>query len=120
LAHLRRNNFIKTLEAKTCPSKCSFKITFQNDDTVSHSIVSAKRDTNARGIGHDFRMFADGRVATGEIPPGESRSVLITDKGFLFLVDLDYAWVRMDVVSFPEVSQSQIIRSVNDARQKGN
>ena len=95
-------------------------LTFQNDDTVSHSIVSAKRDTNARGIGHDFRMFADGRVATGEIPPGESRSIIITDKGFLFLVDLDYAWVRMDVVSFPEVSQSQIIRSVNDARQKGN
>ncbi len=95
-------------------------LTFQNDDDVTHSIVSAKRDTNARGIGHDFRMFADGRVATGEIPPGESRSVIITDKGFLFLVDLDYAWVRMDVVSFPEVSQSQIIRSVNDARQKGN
>ena len=37
-------------------------LTFQNDDTVSHTIVSAKRDTNARGIGHDFRMFADGRV----------------------------------------------------------
>ena len=95
-------------------------ITFQNDDTVSHSIVSAKRDTNARGIGHDFRMFADGRVATGEIPPGESRSVTITDRGFLFLVDLDYAWIRMDLVSFPEASESIVIRSENRWHQKGN
>ncbi len=95
-------------------------ITFQNDDTVSHSIVSAKRDTNARGIGHDFRMFADGRVATGEIPPGESRSVTITDRGFLFLVDLDYAWIRMDLVSFPDASESLVIRSENRWHQKGN
>jgi len=95
-------------------------LTFQNDDTVSHSIVSAKRDTNARGIGHDFRMFADGRVATGEIPPGESRSVTITDRGFLFLVDLDYAWIRMDLVSFPEASESIVIRSENRWHQKGN
>ena len=95
-------------------------ITFQNDDTISHSIVSAKRDTNARGIGHDHRMFADGRVATGEIPPGESRSVTITDRGFIFLIDLDYAWIRMDVVSFPEASESLIIRSENRWHQKGN
>ncbi len=95
-------------------------ITFQNDDTVSHSIVSAKRDTNARGIGHDFRMFADGRVSTGEIPPGESRSITITDRGFLFLVDLDYAWIRMDLVSFPEASESIVIRSENRWHQKGN
>ena len=95
-------------------------LTFQNDDTVSHSIVSAKRDTNARGIGHDFRMFADGRVSTGEIPPGESRSVTITDRGFLFLVDLDYAWIRMDLVSFPEASESIVIRSENRWHQKGN
>jgi len=95
-------------------------ITFQNDDTVSHSIVSAKRDTNARGIGHEHRMFADGRVATGEILPGESKSVTITDRGFLFLVDLDYAWIRMDMVSFPEASESIVIRSENRWHQKGN
>jgi len=95
-------------------------ITFQNDDTVSHTIESAKRDTNARGIGQEHRMFADGRVATGEILPGESKSVTITDRGFLFLVDLDYAWIRMDVVSFPEASESIVIRSENRWHQKGN
>ena len=95
-------------------------LTFQNDDSVSHTIVSAKRDTNARGLGHDHRMFADGRINTGEIPPGENRSVFITDRGFIFLVDLEYPWIRMDMVSFPEAAESQVIRSENRWHQKGN
>jgi len=95
-------------------------LTFQNDDNVAHSIVSSKRDTNARGIGHDFRMFPDGRVNTGEILPGESRSVTINERGFIFLVDPDYLWVRMDVVSFPDASESLVIRSANAWHQKQN
>jgi len=81
--------------------------------------VSAKRDTNARGIGWEHRIFPDGRVNTGEILPGESRSVTINERGFIFLVDPDYLWVRMDVVSFPD-SDSIVIRSENAWRQKGN
>jgi len=95
-------------------------LTFQNDDNVAHSIVSAKRDTNARGIGWEHRMFPDGRVNSGEIPPGESRSVTINEVGFIFLVDPDYLWVRMDVVSFPDASESIVIRSANAWKQKGN
>ncbi len=82
--------------------------------------MSSKRDTNARGIGHDFRMFPDGRVNTGEILPGESRSVTINERGFIFLVDPDYLWVRMDVVSFPDASESLVIRSANAWHQKQN
>jgi len=95
-------------------------LTFQNDDNVAHSIVSAKRDTNTRGIGWEHRMFPDGRVNSGEIPPGESRSVTINERGFLFLVDLKYPWVRMDVVSFPDASESLVIRSANAWKQKQN
>ncbi len=94
-------------------------LTFQNNDDVDHQIVSAKRDTNARGIGWEHRIFPDGRVTSGVIPPGESRSVTINERGFLFLVDPDYLWVRMDVVSFPD-SESLVIRSENAWRQKGN
>ena len=94
-------------------------LTFQNDDNVDHQIVSAKRDTNARGIGHEHRMFADGRITSDVIPPGESKSVTINERGFIFLVDLKYPWVRMDVVSFPD-SESIVIRSENAWRQKGN
>ena len=94
-------------------------LTFQNDDNVSHLILSAKRDTNARGIGHDFRIFPDGRINSGEIPPGESRSVTINEIGFLFLVDPDYLWVRMDVVSFPDI-EPDIIGNPIRHRQQGN
>ncbi len=94
-------------------------LTFQNDDNVAHSIVSAKRDTNARGIGHDFRMFPDGRVNSGEILPGESRSVTINERGFIFLVDPDYLWVRMDVVSFPDI-EPDIIGNPIRHRQQNN
>jgi len=95
-------------------------LTFQNNDDVDHQIVSAKRDTNARGIGWEHRIFPDGRVTSDVIPPGESRSVTINERGFLFLVDPDYLWVRMDVVSFPDASESIVIRSVNPKHQKGN
>jgi len=95
-------------------------LTFQNDDNVDHQIVSAKRDTNARGIGHEHRMFADGRITSDVIPPGESKSVTINERGFIFLVDLKYPWVRMDVVSFPDASESLVIRSANAWRQKQN
>jgi hypothetical protein len=65
-------------------------------------------------------MFPDGRVNTGEILPGESKSVTINERGFIFLVDPDYLWVRMDVVSFPDASESLVIRSANAWKQKGN
>ncbi len=94
-------------------------LTFQNNDNVDHQIVSAKRDTNARGIGHDFRMFADGRVTSEVIPPGESRSVTINERGFIFLVDPNYLWVRMDVVSFPDI-EPDIIGNPFRHRQQGN
>ena len=83
-------------------------ITFQNDDTVSHTILSAKRDTNARGIGHDFRIIPDGRFATNEILPGQSGSMTIDQIGFIFLYDREYPWMRMDVVSFPDKEQDVI------------
>jgi len=94
-------------------------LTFQNNDDVSHTILSAKRDTNARGIGHDFRILPDGRINSGEIPPGESRSVTINERGFLFLVDPDYLWVRMDVVSFPDI-EPDIIGNPFRHKQQNN
>jgi len=94
-------------------------LTFQNNDNVDHQIVSAKRDTNARGIGHDFRIIPDGRVTSEVIPPGESRSVTINERGFLFLVDPDYLWVRMDVVSFPDI-EPDIIGNPFRHRQQNN
>lgn len=94
-------------------------LTFQNNDNVDHQIVSAKRDTNARGIGHEHRMFPDGRIISDVIPPGESRSVTVNERGFIFLVDPDYLWVRMDVVSFPDI-EPDIIGNPIRHRQQNN
>jgi len=81
-------------------------LTFVNDDTVSHSISSGKRDTNSRG-GSPY--IPDGRIASGDILPGKSWSVTLDEIGFIALFDKDYPYMTMDVVVFPDV-ESDILR----------
>lgn len=81
-------------------------LTFINDDTVSHSVSTGKRDTESRaGI-----YIADGRIASGDIQPGKSWSVTIDEIGFYALFDEDYPWMTLDVVVFPDI-ESGVIRS---------
>ena len=83
-------------------------LTFVNEDTVSHSISSGHRDTIGKGGSPNI---VDGRVTTGEIPPGESRSFIIDEIGFYSLFDVDYPWITMDVVVFPDVDSDILHRS---------
>lgn len=81
-------------------------LTFINDDTVSHSVSSGKRDTESRaGI-----YTADGRITSGDIQPGKSWSVTINEIGFYALFDEDYPWMTIDVVVFPDI-ESGVIKS---------
>jgi len=82
-------------------------LTFVNDDTFSHSISSGKRDTNSRG-GSPY--IPDGRIASGDILPGKSWSVTLDEIGFIALFDVDYPYMTIDVVVFPDV-ESDILRS---------
>jgi plastocyanin len=75
---------------------------FKNDDSVSHTIVSATRDTT-RG---ERTPIPDGRFTTGEIPPRETKSIEITEIGFIFLTDPKNTWIKIDITSFPEDSRS--------------
>jgi len=75
-------------------------LTFVNDDIVSHSISSGKRDTNSRG-GSPYTQ--DGRIVSGDILPGKSWSVTLDEIGFIALFDVDYPYMTMDVVVFPDV-----------------
>ncbi len=59
-------------------------LTFVNDDIVSHSISSGKRDTNSRG-GSPYTQ--DGRIVSGDILPGKSWSVTLDEIGFIALFD---------------------------------
>jgi len=85
-------------------------LTFVNDDTFSHSISSGKRDTNSRG-GSPY--IPDGRIASGDILPGKSWSVTLDEIGFIALFDVDYPYMTMDVVVFPDVESDVISRSIS-------
>ena len=89
-------------------------LTFVNNDSVSHSVNTGKRDTK-RGIGEPI---PDGIIASGDIAPGQTWSVKIDKVGFIFLFDKDYPWMTMDIVSFPDVKQDVIRRTGQN--QAGN
>lgn len=109
-------------------------ISFTNEDNVSHRIVSGsgggthsdmiagkicsevRKDLPkgfsfipAGSAGKDCGFTFDGRINTGEIPPGKSVSVTFEEAGFYRLINPDYPWMRIDGYVFPE-SVSQIIR----------
>jgi plastocyanin len=106
-------------------------VTFVNDDTVSHRIVSgiglgsfSRASQGALVIceepqeelpkGFSFAQTGctftfDGRIDTGEIKPGESKTVTFEEAGFYRMIDPKYPWMNIVAYSFPETG-SQIIR----------
>ena len=86
-------------------------LTFVNDDTVSHSISSGKRDTNSRGggTGTVSPYIPDGKIVSGDILPGKSWSVTVDQIGFIALFDKDYPYMTIDVVVFPDI-ESDVIK----------
>jgi len=85
-------------------------LTFVNDDTVSHSVSSGKRDTGS----HGGINIADGRITSGDIQPGKKWSVTINEIGFYSLFDESYPWMTMDVVVFPDIESGVIKKSVSN------
>lgn len=70
-------------------------ITVDNDDGISHSILSGKEV-----IGPDNSYLPDGRISTGVINPGDSVDITFIDRGFYKLYDPDYPWMKMTVYVF--------------------
>jgi len=80
-------------------------ITIVNDDVVSHSILSGTENYGDRYN----RYTEDGRISTGEILPGKSVSVTLSDMGFYRLFDPDYQWMGIVAYVFPN-SDSILIK----------
>ena len=105
-------------------------VTFVNDDTVSHTIVSGtglgQHSRASQGTiticdapveklpeGFSFvpegaeskkcEFSLDGRINSGVLSPGQSVSVTFEDAGFYRIIDPDYPWVSLTVYSFPNV-----------------
>ena len=92
--------------ASTVPGKT---LTFINDDTISHSISSGTRDTSSRaGIN-----IPDNIITSGNILPGKSWSVTMEKIGFYSLFDVDYPWMTMDVVVFPDIESGVLKKSTS-------
>lgn len=82
-------------------------LTFVNDDIVSHSVSSGKRNTEGRAEVNT----ADGKIASGDILPGKKWSVTLDEIGFISLFDVDYPWMTVDVVVFPDIESGVIKKS---------
>src|SRR3970040_2421809 len=106
--YIQQKSFYSTDRISTIPGTT---LTFINDDTVSHSISSGKRDTSSRGGSPNI---ADGKIASRDILPGKKWSVTINEIGFISFFDLDYPWMTMDVVVFPDVDSDIIKRSATN------
>jgi plastocyanin len=109
--YIQQNTLYTPNRVSTIPGTT---LTFVNDDTVSHSISSGKRDTNSRG-GSPYTQ--DGRIVSGDILPGKSWSVTLDEIGFIALFDVDYPYMTMDVVVFPDV-ESDILKGKIDANPR--
>ena len=117
-ANLKEHNYI---HQETVPSLRFYSLdrasiapgstlTFINDDTISHSVSSGKRNAgSSSGIN-----TVDGRITSGDILPGKKWSVTINEIGFYSLFDKDYPWMTMDVVVFPDVESGFIKKSTSN------
>ncbi len=105
--YIQQNRLYTPNRVSTIPGTT---LTFVNDDIFSHSISSGKRDTNSRG-GSPY--IPDGRIASGDILPGKSWSVTLDEIGFIALFDVDYPYMTMDVVVFPDVESDILSGSIS-------
>jgi plastocyanin len=85
-------------------------ITFINDDTTSHSISSGTRDTGSRA----GKNVPDNIISSGNILPGKSWSITMEKIGFYSLFDIDYPWMTIDVVVFPDIESGYIKKSISN------
>jgi plastocyanin len=88
-------------------------ITFVNDDSVSHSIISGKENYGDR---HN-PFTPDGRISTGEISSGETIEITFDEMGFYRLYDPTYPWMKIVAYSFPDVDNLILGTTKN---QQGN
>ncbi len=89
-------------------------VTFINEDTVPHKILSGKENYNDR-----YNQYtADGRIDSGTIMPGESVTLQFDEAGFYRLFDPDYPWMNTTFYVFPGDVMEQLIRG--SSKQLGN
>jgi len=119
-------------------------ITFVNDDSASHRIVSGTglgqhsrasqgsflfcetpTEELPEGFSHtrtgaDCSFNFDGRIDTGELTAGESWTGTLDDAGFYRIIDPDHPWMNMVIYTFPDTGSQVIQQASRGAEQTGN
>lgn len=104
--------FVSDARPKIAPGTT---VTFVNEDTVSHTLLSGKENYGDRLV----PFTADGRINVGEIPAGSSKQVTFDEMGFYRIFDPAYPWINTTFYVFP-ATDSQKIRDATGPNQSGN
>lgn len=82
-------------------------ITIVNDDTVTHSIISGKENSDRHNpFTPDIEYLGKQRISTGPIEPGKSVTITFDDAGFYRLYNPDYTWMKIVAYVFPNTEQT--------------
>jgi len=116
--------------------QAGISITFVNDDTVSHKILSGTglgQSTRVNqpfilcddpqelpeGFSFDYKKCSftlDGRIQSDDIQPGDNWTATFDQVGTYKLMDIDYPWMNMVVQIFPNVDNYEFGKTTNQAK----
>jgi len=122
-------------------------ITFVNDDSATHRIVSGTGlgqhsrvsqgsfvfcETPVEKLQEGFSFVPegaeskkcefsfDGRIDTGTLAPDESWTGTLDDAGFYRIIDPDHPWMSMIIYTFPDTGSEVLQQGNRGAEQSGN
>lgn len=84
-------------------------LTFVNEDTQVHSLESGMAQSSSR----KKTFIPDGKISSGDIPPGGSWSVTFNEEGFFRLFDKRYQWIDATIFVIDSSKIPQTKRGLN-------
>jgi plastocyanin len=78
-------------------------IIWKNDDSIPHTIMSG-----IASFSHGKPFTPDGKIDSGDIAPGQTFKVTITDKGITRFFDSKYSWMDGVIISLPDTKSTSL------------
>jgi len=117
-------------------AQAGISITFVNDDTVSHKILSGTGLGQSTRVNQPFILCDDpqelpdgfsfdynkcsftlnGKIQSDDIQPGDNWTATFDEVGTYKLMDTDYPWMNMIVQIFPDVDNDEFGKTTNQAK----
>ena len=117
-------------------ARAGISITFVNDDTVSHKILSGTGLGQSTRVNQPFILCDDpqelpdgfsfdynkcsftlnGKIQSDDIQPGDNWTATFDEVGTYKLMDTDYPWMNMVVQIFPDVDNVEFGKTTNQVK----